>query len=192
MRNSQQFQEKIVNSTQHTVCGVDPGLSGGFAILDQSGRFIRVGDLRVEALGKRKLIAARELADILTEHNVTWVAIEDVATRPGQGITGAGNFMKSVGTIYGVACALGCTVSWTPPAKWKRYYNLIGKEKDASRVYAIDRFPDLAPQLKRKKDVDRAEAALIAAHCLMTDVAAIERLAVAAGVTSKRRRSVNV
>ena len=48
------------------------------------------------------------------------------------------------------------------PAKWKKYFNLINSEKDASRTRAIEIFPYFSLQLARKKDSNKADAILIA------------------------------
>lgn len=45
---------------------------------------------------------------------------------------------------------------------WKRRFGLIGQDKDAARLLAIQRFPATAFQLQRKKDNGRADALLIA------------------------------
>lgn len=48
------------------------------------------------------------------------------------------------------------------PAVWKRRFGLIGQDKDAARLLAIQRFPAAALQLQRKKDNGRADVLLIA------------------------------
>jgi len=48
------------------------------------------------------------------------------------------------------------------PAKWKKYFNLIKTEKDASRTKVIEIFPYISSQLSRKKDSNKADAILIA------------------------------
>ena len=47
------------------------------------------------------------------------------------------------------------------PAKWKKYFNLINSEKDASRTRAIEVFPYFSSQLSKKKDSNKADAILI-------------------------------
>ena len=48
------------------------------------------------------------------------------------------------------------------PAKWKKYFNLINSQKDASRTRAIEIFPYFSTQLSKKKDTNKADAILIA------------------------------
>ena len=47
------------------------------------------------------------------------------------------------------------------PAKWKKYFNLINSQKDASRTKAIEIFPYFSQQLSKKKDSNKADAILI-------------------------------
>lgn len=49
------------------------------------------------------------------------------------------------------------------PGEWKRHHRLIGKDKDAARALALDRWPGRGDLFTRKKDHGRADAALIAA-----------------------------
>jgi crossover junction endodeoxyribonuclease RuvC len=48
------------------------------------------------------------------------------------------------------------------PPKWKRSFHLHGKDKEGARQLALQRFPSAHALLARKKDHQRAEAALIA------------------------------
>ena len=53
------------------------------------------------------------------------------------------------------------TMYFVRPAKWKKYFNLINSEKDASRTKAIEVFPYFSSQLSRKKDSNKADAILM-------------------------------
>ena len=48
------------------------------------------------------------------------------------------------------------------PVKWKKYYNLIKTEKDASRTKVIEIFPYISAKLSKKKDANKADAILLA------------------------------
>ena len=48
--------------------------------------------------------------------------------------------------------------------KWKKYFNLIKCEKDASRTKAIEIFPYFSTNLSKKKDANKADAILIASY----------------------------
>ena len=90
------------------------------------------------------------------------VVIEHVSAMPGQGVTSMFNFGQSFGVLKGVCSAMQLSVHFVRPAKWKKYFNLINAEKDASRTKAIEIFPYISNQLSRKKDANKADAALIA------------------------------
>lgn len=143
------------------IVGIDPGLSGGYAIMSLEGLLIEIGRLENVPLGKgkRKLVDANHLHSKLKAHETSHSVIEDVATRPGQGVVSSGNFMKAVGVCYGVASVVG-GVTWVPPQTWKRHFGLLKQPKEASRQLAIKKFGPA--HFKFKKDVDKAEAALIA------------------------------
>jgi len=50
------------------------------------------------------------------------------------------------------------------PVKWKKYFNLIKTNKDASRTKVIEIFPYISSKISRKKDSNKADAILIARY----------------------------
>ena len=72
------------------------------------------------------------------------------------------NFGQSFGVLKGVCSAMQISMYFVRPTKWKKYFNLINSEKDASRTKAIQIFPYISDQLSRKKDANKADAILIA------------------------------
>ena len=89
------------------------------------------------------------------------VVIEQVSAMPGQGVTSMFNFGQSFGVLKGVCSAMQLPMYFIRPAKWKKYFNLINSEKDASRTKAIEIFPYFSSQLSKKKDSNKADAILI-------------------------------
>ena len=88
--------------------------------------------------------------------------IEQVSAMPGQGVTSMFNFGQSFGVIKGICSAMQLPMYFIRPAKWKKYFNLIKTEKDASRTKAIEIFPQISSKLSKKKDNNKADAILIA------------------------------
>ena len=88
--------------------------------------------------------------------------IEQVSAMPGQGVTSMFNFGQSFGVLKGICSAMQLSMHFVRPAKWKKYFNLIKTEKDASRTKVIEIFPYISSQLSRKKDSNKADAILIA------------------------------
>ena len=90
------------------------------------------------------------------------VVIEHVTAMPGQGVTSMFNFGQSFGILKGISSAMQLPMYFVRPAKWKKYFNLINYEKDASRTRAIEIFPYFSSQLSKKKDSNKADSILIA------------------------------
>ena len=92
------------------------------------------------------------------------VVIEQVSAMPGQGVTSMFNFGQSFGILKGICSAMHLSMHFVRPAKWKKYFNLIKCEKDASRTKAIEIFPYFSTNLSKKKDANKADAILIASY----------------------------
>ena len=92
------------------------------------------------------------------------VVIEHVSAMPGQGVTSMFNFGQSFGILKGICAAMQLPMYFVRPAKWKKYFNLINSEKDASRTKAIEIFPYFSSNLSKKKDSNKADAILIASY----------------------------
>jgi crossover junction endodeoxyribonuclease RuvC len=71
------------------------------------------------------------------------------------------NFGRSAGIIEGVVAALRMPHTYVTPATWTK---AVGRAagKDASRMRAMELFPDNDDWFRRAKDDGRADAALIA------------------------------
>ena len=98
----------------------------------------------------------------------TKVVIEQVSAMPGQGVTSMFNFGQSFGVLKGICSAMQLPMYFVRPAKWKKYFNLINSEKDASRTKAIEIFPYVSSQLSKKKDANKADAILLASFFFET------------------------
>ena len=154
------------------VCGIDPGASGAIGVVTVEGRWCCCQDLPVtERLtakgGKRREVSgallAAALRNIRQDHDVELVVVERVASRPGEGSVQSFSFGFGVGVIHGVLATLGLPFSLVTPQAWKKAFGL-GKDKEGSRLRALQLFPEAAESLTRKRDEARAEALLIALH----------------------------
>ena len=151
------------------IIGIDPGVSGSICFL-KDGKILDVIEMPVMNEGKKnkKQVNGAQIYNEITEKinknsetNIR-VVIEHVTAMPGQGVTSMFNFGQSFGVLKGICSAMRLPMFFVRPAKWKRYYNLINSEKDASRTRAIEIFPDFSSQLSKKKDSNKADAILIA------------------------------
>ena len=155
------------------IFGIDPGLSGALAILEDKN-VIEIIDLPVMAEGKknkRQLNSAQlsqYMAQKINNINDTAVVVEQVNAMPGQGVTSMFNFGQTFGAIKGISATLKIPIFFIRPSKWKKHFDLIKTSKDASRTKAIEMYPSLADQLSKKKDVNKSDAILIARYFVET------------------------
>ena len=151
------------------IIGIDPGISGSICFLD-SGKILDVIEMPIMTDGKKnkKQVNGSQVYNEITkiikqfEKNQIRVVIEHVSAMPGQGVTSMFNFGQSFGILKGICTAMQLPMYFVRPVKWKKYFNLLNSEKDASRTRAIEIFPYFSSQLSRKKDSNKADAILIA------------------------------
>tara|TARA_B100001059_G_C17764829_1_gene544992 strand:- start:40 stop:531 length:492 start_codon:yes stop_codon:yes gene_type:complete len=149
------------------IIGIDPGLSGAIAILENKN-VLNLFEMPVMTEGKknkRQLNSAflvNLIKENITNEEDTVVVVEQVNAMPGQGVTSMFNFGQTFGAIKGICAALELPIFFVRPSKWKKHFDLINSSKDASRTKAIEMYPKLSNQLAKKKDVNKSDAILIA------------------------------
>ena len=144
------------------IIGIDPGISGSICFLED-GKIIDVIEMPTMADGKknkRQVNGSQIYNEILKKLNnskneTTKVIIEHVSAMPGQGVTSMFNFGQSFGILKGICSAMQLPMYFVRPAKWKKYFNLINSEKDASRTKAIEIFPYFHLNCLKKKTLIR-------------------------------------
>ena len=138
------------------ILGIDPGLSGAIAILENK-KVLCIFDMPVMAEGKKnkRQLNSAQLVNIIRENTIDneeiAVVVEQVNAMPGQGVTSMFNFGQTFGAIKGVCAALGLPIFFVRPSKWKKYFELINSSKDSSRTKVIEMYPSLSSQLSKKK-----------------------------------------
>ena len=153
------------------IIGIDPGITGAICFFED-GEVKDVIEMPNMADGKKN---KRQIngSQIFNEISVrikdipkkeVLVVMEQVSAMPGQGVTSMFNFGQSFGVIKGVCAALKLPIYFVRPMKWKKHFNLIKTNKDASRTKAIEIYPSISNKLSRKKDSNKADAILIARY----------------------------
>lgn len=142
-----------------TIIGIDPGIQGAYAFWD--GYCMRVWDTPTKGhpkhLGQR--VYDIDGMRLLYERSAygSFPFIEAVSHRPGEGTAS----IKKMGYGEGLWHGILRDPVVVQAVVWKRALGLIGADKEASRALAMVLYPGLEPQLKRKKDHNRADAILI-------------------------------
>ena len=151
------------------IIGIDPGISGSICFFSD-GKIIDIVEMPNMAEGKKnkRQVNGAQIYNEISSRIVDFekkdikVIIEQVSAMPKQGVTSMFNFGQSFGVLKGICSAMQLPMYFVRPAKWKKYFNLINSEKDASRTKAIQIFPYISQKLSRKKDSNKADAILIA------------------------------
>ena len=153
------------------IIGIDPGITGSICFLED-GIIKNVIEMPTMTEGKKnkKQVNGSQIYNEISFRIKTFekknikVVIEQVSAMPGQGVTSMFNFGQSFGILKGICSAMQLPIYFVRPAKWKKYFNLINSEKDASRTRAIEIFPYFSSNLSKKKDSNKADAILIASY----------------------------
>jgi crossover junction endodeoxyribonuclease RuvC len=151
------------------IISIDPGINGAICFFE-NGEVKDVFEMPTMAEGKKNKRQVNghqmynELSSRIEKYNMKNinVVVEQVSAMPGQGVTSMFNFGQSFGVVKGVCAAMQLPIFFVRPVKWKKHFELINTQKDASRTKAIEMFPKISSILSKKKDSNKADAILIA------------------------------
>jgi len=151
------------------IIGIDPGITGSICFFED-GKILDVVEMPTMTEGKKnkKQVNGSQIYNEIKKRiekidkKDIKVIIEQVSAMPGQGVTSMFNFGQSYGILKGMCSAMQLPMYFVRPAKWKKYFNLINSEKDASRTKEIEIFHYFSSNLAKKKDSNKADAILIA------------------------------
>jgi hypothetical protein len=116
--------------------GVDPGLTGGLALISDEGRVLRVSKMPITE------------ADLLLELNAMCAdepraVVEQVGASPQMGVVSAFTFGKGFGGLLMALTAVGVRFDLAVPRKWQGALGcLSGGDKNITKRRAQQLFPD--------------------------------------------------
>lgn len=147
--------------------GVDPGKGGALCLYNtETKKVLQCHDMPLEparAKGKTA-ISPTGIAEVLSGYAVLGggvLILENVFSRPGEGVSSSFNFGRSKGLIEQAAACLDLPLVLITPQMWKKHYSLIKTPKSDSIALAVQMFGN--EYIKLKKHDGRAEAMLMAA-----------------------------
>lgn len=166
------------------ICGIDPGITGAYALVkiqNKTHQVLIVRDMPVTlGTGNKKFqIDGKKLykslkSDFETFDKPSYVNIEKQQPMPKQGVTSSFSIGQSFGIIQGVTEALETIFYFNTrivtPQSWKRSLSIPKADERSSRKdHAKNKFYELISdyepaQFNRVKDIDRMEACLIALY----------------------------
>lgn len=152
--------------------GVDPGITGAIAAIQDGHRLIYYTDMPVlqEKAGSKVsrsvspsgvYQAMRDIIDCSPTGSTHHVLIEKTSAMPGQGVASMFSMGHSRGVVEGVVGAMRMSMHRVRPAIWKKAMGFTS-DKEVIRSEMLLRFP--GAELHRKKDADRAEAIAMAIY----------------------------
>ena len=141
--------------------GIDPGMSGGLAIIYDSW-----SEPAPCAFGKMTERDIHEHINGMREHysdNEIFAMLEKVNAFPGQGVSSTWKFGQSYGFLRGILTASGIPFELVTPQTWQKAMGcLTGGDKNISKAAAQRLFPSV------KITHAIADALLIAEYCRRT------------------------
>lgn len=138
--------------------GIDPGLTGGIAALDDDGIILMVDRMPVmpSPIAGRKMVDGRHLAAVLRGLRQSselgtraLAAVEQVGAMPKQSPVSMFAFGQTYGTALGVLGALNVPHQFVQPQKWQKHHSLSA-DKAQTLGWAMRRWPHL--ELKKSHD----------------------------------------
>lgn len=149
--------------------GIDPGKNGAVAVLASNGK-VFFHEIRGDVRGLAEFIK-----EISRKYKIRKAVIEQVHAMPRQGVVSTFTFGRWVGLAEMALVMLGIPYTRVKPSVWKR--KMIDKEdypsnnsKKFASINAVKRlFPHLSSEFTKAKDIDKAEALLMACFCKLYD-----------------------
>jgi crossover junction endodeoxyribonuclease RuvC len=145
--------------------GIDPGLTGALAVVETINgvpTLIDATDMPVMGTGAKARLDVIATAAWIVKHAPSMAYIERAQAFPGQGRSSAFTYGRVAGAVEAAVSLCQVPITLVEAAGWKRKLQLPGKDKEAARARALQLFPQQHALLARKRDHNRAEAALIA------------------------------
>jgi hypothetical protein len=143
--------------------GVDPGLSGGIALLRPNGSLLAAEAMPV-LRNAVPTVDVRQLGHLLkaAEGAEVFAYVERAQAYPRQGVSSAFNYGLLFGSILTAIADLGIGYELVQATKWKRDLGLHSDKRES-----VDRVKQLYPTFSLRKTEDGiAEAILIARWAL--------------------------
>ena len=142
--------------------GIDPGVNGGVAIIDDKWK-----DKAIEAVKCPDTI--KDMADYLSLHcydNIkTLCIIEKVHSFPGQGVRSVFTFGKNYGQWLGILASHDIPYKEVPPQTWMKHYGAMPRDRGQRKRHLKHLAQSLYPSIK--VTLYNADAILLANYSKM-------------------------
>ena len=142
--------------------GIDTGVANGaLGAINHNGEY--VDSFMIDHKDKHilALVFKSRILSIVDPREGAEICMEQVHSMPNQGVSSTFAFGRAVGVISAVCELTNYPFHLVTPQKWKKHFGLTADKNEA-----LDKARELFPKakLKLKKDINRAEALLIAEY----------------------------
>jgi len=142
--------------------GIDTGVANGaLGAIDHNGEY--VDSFMIDHKDKHilALVFKSRILSIVDPRDGAEICMEQVHSMPNQGVSSTFAFGRAVGVISAVCELTKYPVHLVTPQKWKKHFHLTA---DKSESLDMARYLWPEAKLKLKKDINKAEALLIAEY----------------------------
>lgn len=151
------------------ILGIDPGMSGGIALLHRSG-VIAFAEAMPVLRNAVATVDVRRLGEWLRAAGATdiFAFVERAQAYPRQGISSAFNYGVIFGSVLTAIADLGIGYELVAPAKWKRDFGLTADKREA-----VQRVQQMYPRFPVKRSEDGIAEAILIARWGLKQLAAV-------------------
>lgn len=150
------------------ILGIDPGISGGIALLDRSGG-LQFAEAMPALRNAVPTVDYGHVAHLLVGRTDVFAYVERAQSMPRQGVSSAFNYGVVFGSLLTALAAQGIGYELVQAAKWKREMGLSSDKRES-----VDLVRQLYPTFPVKRSEDGiAEAILIARWALQQQTKAV-------------------
>jgi len=145
--------------------GIDPGQSGGIAIISPTGN---MSIHKMPPTEHDTNVILEKVAIYCAHHNSPpYCLIEGVHSFPGQGVSSSFKFGRNYGFLRGVLVANKIPFNEVSPQKWQKFFGLQKKSKEESKTVHKNRIKEKAQQLHPELKITLAtsDAVIICEYC---------------------------
>ena len=157
----------------NTFCGVDPGMSGGLALITPINIHVIPMPIAGNELDVKTIMwfLSVDLGRLITDEERPLVCIEAVHSLPGNSGRSMFKFGFDTGMLHGIVRAMGLQLITVAPQTWKKaILQGTDKSKQAAIDYCMRKYPqvNLMPTERSRKPSDgMADALCIAEYAKM-------------------------
>src|SRR5262244_3367943 len=127
------------------ILGVDPGVSGGLAVVEITDGaapvLVECVDIPVVGTNAKERVDVATIRNFIEQHKPIRALIERAQAMPKQGASSGFKYGRAIGAIEAAVTLCSIPVEIVEPSAWKRFWKLPGKDKESGQQKRLSLFP---------------------------------------------------